>query len=91
MDVVGLARILGLEATLAEQNGVIRRDQAQATGLTRNRVDDLVRRGRWVRALPAVYALPDLMGTVETRAPRSSDCLRKPGSGPCGSGPATTR
>ena len=66
MDVVGLARILGLEATLAEQNGVIRRDQARATGLTRNRVDDLVRRGRWVRALPAVYALPNPMGTIET-------------------------
>lgn len=59
MDVVGLARILGLESILAEQAGVIRRDQALAAGFTRNRIDDLVRRGRWIRVLPSIYALAD--------------------------------
>ena len=57
MDPVSYARVLGLENILRGQNGVIRRDQALAAGLTSSRVDDLLRRGRWVRVLPRVFAV----------------------------------
>ena len=57
MDVAAFARVLGLEATLREQNGVIRRDQALAAGLTRHRIDNLVKQDRWVRVLPMPLAL----------------------------------
>ncbi len=68
MDVVAFARILGLSATLLEQDGVIRRDQAMAAGLTRHRVDGLVKRGRWVRVLPQVYASADVFGQLPPTA-----------------------
>jgi len=54
---VSYARVLGLENILRGQNGVIRRDQALAAGVTSSRVDDLLRRGRWVRVLPRVFAV----------------------------------
>ena len=56
MQPVEFARMLGLGDILVGQNGVIRRDQAVAAGLNRSRIDDLVRRGRWQRLLPTVYA-----------------------------------
>ena len=59
MQPVALARILGLDAIVNGQNGVIRRDQALAAGLTRARLDGLVRRGRWHTVLPRVYAVGD--------------------------------
>jgi len=55
MDPVPFARVLGIDAILKGQNGVIRRDQALAAGLTRARVDDLVRRAQWVRLFPRVF------------------------------------
>ena len=55
MDPVPFARVLGLEALLAGQDGVIRRDQALATGMTKTRIDDLVRRRKWTAVLPRVY------------------------------------
>lgn len=55
MDLVGFARILGLDSVLREQDGLIRRDQAIATGMTRARIDDLVRRERWIAVLPRTY------------------------------------
>jgi hypothetical protein len=57
VDPVNYARVLGLEGILRGQNGVIRRDQALAAGLAPSRVDDLLRRRRWVRVLPRVYAV----------------------------------
>lgn len=55
MDPVQFARIIGLDAILTGQNGVIRRDQALAAGVTRARIDDLVRRKQWVRVFPRVF------------------------------------
>lgn len=57
MKPVEFARVLGLGDILAGQNGVIRRDQAVAAGRNRSRIDDLIRRGRWQRLLPTVYAV----------------------------------
>src|SRR4029077_18648876 len=57
MNSIALARVLGLDKILDEQNGVIRRDQAIAAGLTQNRIGDLGRRGRWVKGLPRVFAV----------------------------------
>ena len=57
MQPVEFARMLGLGDILVGQNGVIRRDQAVAAGLNRSRIDDLIRRGRWQRLLPTVYAV----------------------------------
>lgn len=51
------ARVLGLDPILANQQGVIRRDQAVAAGLTATRIEDLVRRRKWVRILPRVYVV----------------------------------
>ena len=59
MQPVAFARILGLDAILHGQNGLIRRDQAFAAGVSRPRLDDLVRRGRWRTVLPRVYATGD--------------------------------
>ncbi len=55
MNPVAVARSLGLEAVAAGQQGVVRRDQALAAGLSRARIDDLVRRRRWLRLHPRVY------------------------------------
>lgn len=68
MDLAAFARVLGLEATLREQNGVIRRDQALAAGLTRHRIDNMVKQGRWTRVLPQVYASDDAFGSVPATA-----------------------
>lgn len=68
MDVAAFARALGLEATLLEQNGVIRRDQALAAGLTRHQIDNLVKQDRWVRVLPAVYATTGAFGEIPATA-----------------------
>jgi len=57
MDPVAYARFLGLDAIVRGQDGVIRRDQALAAGLRSTRIDDLVRRGKWARILPRVYAV----------------------------------
>ena len=57
VDSVAFARFLGLDALLRAQNGAIRRDQALATGMARTRLDDLVRRRRWIGVLPRVYAV----------------------------------
>jgi very-short-patch-repair endonuclease len=57
MDPVPFARFLGLEAILRGQQGVIRRDQALAAGMRSTRIDDLVRRGIWVRLLPRVFVV----------------------------------
>src|SRR4051812_9322346 len=57
MEPVPFARALGLERILARQDGVIRRDQAVAAGLSHDRIGDLVRRGRWVRLLPRVFGV----------------------------------
>jgi hypothetical protein len=65
MDPVAFARFLGLDAILHGQQGVIRRDQALAAGVASTRIDDLVRRGVWVRILPRVFAVD-----VDSRHPR---------------------
>lgn len=57
MDPVAFARVLGLDAVLSNQQGVIRRDQAVAAGVPSTRIDDLVRRRVWVRILPRVFAV----------------------------------
>lgn len=57
MQPEAFARSIGLEAILRGQQGVIRRDQAMAAGLTRARIDDLVRRRKWFRLLPGVYGV----------------------------------
>ncbi|MGS0687200.1 DUF559 domain-containing protein [Nakamurella sp. GG22] len=54
---MAFARLIGLEALLRGQQGVIRRDQALAAGLSRARIDDLVRRRKWTRLLPSVYGV----------------------------------
>lgn len=51
------ARQVGVDAVLRTQDGLIRSDQALAAGISRARIDDLVRRGVWVAALPGVYAV----------------------------------
>ena len=67
MDPVAYARFLGLAAILRNQQGVIRRDQAFAAGLTRARVDDLVRRRKWIPILPRVYVVEVSPTTVRAR------------------------
>lgn len=67
MQPVAFARVLGLDALLRGQNKVIRRDQAIAAGLTRARVDDLVRRGRWNAVLPRVYLVGDRVDDPRVR------------------------
>lgn len=57
MDPVAFARFLGLDAILHGQQGVIRRDQAIAAGLSRPRIDGLLRRRRWTAVLPRVYVV----------------------------------
>ncbi len=57
MDPVAFARVLGLDAILSNQQGIIRRDQALAAGVPSSRIDDLVRRRVWVRILPRVFAV----------------------------------
>jgi very-short-patch-repair endonuclease len=52
--------LVGVDATVSGQQGVIRRDQALAAGLSRARIDDLVRRRRWRRVHPSVF----LVGTA---------------------------
>lgn len=68
MDVTAFARILGLEDTLVEQNRVIRRDQALAAGVSRHQIDNLIKRGVWVRVLPQVYGTADAFGDIPTTA-----------------------
>ena len=65
MDPVAFARFLGLDVILHGLQGVIRRDQALAAGVASTRIDDLVRRGVWVRILPRVFAVD-----VDSRHPR---------------------
>ncbi len=57
MQPVAFARVIGLEAILRGQQGVIRRDQALAAGVSRARIDDLVRRRKWTGLLPRVYGV----------------------------------
>src|SRR5664279_3714027 len=54
---MAFARMMGLDETLKEQGGVIRRDQAIVAGVRPTRIDDLIRRGRWLRVLPRVYGV----------------------------------
>lgn len=57
MDGAVLALHAGLDAVLALQDGIIRRDQAMAAGLSGSTVASKVYRKRWVRVLPRVYAV----------------------------------
>lgn len=57
MDGAVLALHGGLDAVLALQDGIIRRDQAMAAGLSGSTVASKVYRKRWVRVLPRVYAV----------------------------------
>ncbi len=57
MDGSVLALHAGLDAVLHLQNGIIRRDQAMAAGLSGSTVASRVHRGRWIRVLPRVYAV----------------------------------
>lgn len=67
MQPVAFARVLGLDITLKNQNGVIRRDQAIAAGVSRARLDDLVRRGRWRAILPRVYVVGEQVDDPRVR------------------------
>jgi very-short-patch-repair endonuclease len=67
MEPVLYARLLGFDAIVANQQGVIRRDQAVAAGLTLSRIDDLIRRGKWVRILPRVYLVGGGSSSVAVR------------------------
>lgn len=57
MDGALLALHAGLDAVLMLQDGIIRRDQAMAAGLSGSTVASSVHRGRWIRVLPRVYAV----------------------------------
>ena len=57
MDPLTLARTYGLKATLQCQDRLIRRDQALAVGITEPMLAGLLRRGRWERVLPRVFAV----------------------------------
>jgi len=57
MDPLTLACTYGLEATLRCQDRLIRRDQALAVGITEPTLAGLLRRGRWERVLPRVFAV----------------------------------
>jgi len=59
-----------LEAVLRYQGGVIRRDQATAGGISAPKIAGLVRRGRWQRVLPRVFAadVDPLHAQVRVRA-----------------------
>lgn len=57
MDGALLALHAGLDAVLLLQDGIIRRDQAMAAGLSGSTVASSVYRGRWRRVLPRVYAV----------------------------------
>src|SRR6476469_4882274 len=46
-----------LAKVLHQQNGVIRRDQAIAAGVTETALASKVRRGSWVRILPRIYVV----------------------------------
>ncbi len=52
-----LALHAGLDAVLRLQDGIIRRDQAMAAGLSGSTVASKVYRRHWVRVLPRVYAV----------------------------------
>ena len=56
VDCVTLALVADLESVLRIQDGVIRRDQALAAGLSESAVNGLVNRKCWVRLLPRVYS-----------------------------------
>jgi hypothetical protein len=70
-----LALHAGLDAVLHLQDGIIRRDQAMAAGLTEPTVDSRVRRGRWIRVLPRVY-------TVDVDPARPTSRSGRPRCGP---------
>ena len=57
MDPLTFARNYGLRATLQCQDRVIRRDQALAVGIREPTLAGLLRRGRWERILPRVFAV----------------------------------
>ena len=57
MDPVKVARTFGLDHVLAVQDGLIRRDQALAAGVTVKTVERRVTGGTWQRILPGVYAV----------------------------------
>lgn len=57
MDGAVLALHAGLDAVLVLQDGIIRRDQAMAAGLSGSTVASKVYRERWLRVLPRVYAV----------------------------------
>lgn len=57
MDGALLALHAGLDSVLVLQDGIIRRDQAMAAGLSGSTVASKVYRKRWVRVLPRVYAV----------------------------------
>src|ERR1700712_5330224 len=57
MDPLTFARTYGFEATLRCQDRLIRRDQALAVGVTEPTLAGLLRRGRWKRVLPRVFAV----------------------------------
>ena len=55
MNLVDRAKMYGFEQLLRRQDGVIRRDQAYALGISRVAIDTWVRRGTWEALLPSVY------------------------------------
>lgn len=57
MDGTLLALHAGLDAVLRLQDGIIRRDQAMAAGLSESTLSSRVRRRSWIRVLPGVYAV----------------------------------
>ena len=57
MDGALLALHAGLDAVLQLQDGIIRRDQAMAAGMSGSTVASNVYRMRWLRVLPRVYAV----------------------------------
>ncbi len=67
MDPVAFARLLGVDAIVSGQHGVIRRDQALAAGLSRARIDDLVRRRVWRRVHPCVFHVGTAPMTTSAR------------------------
>ena len=55
------ARVL---AIMADQHGLVSREQALAAGMKRHQVDDRVRAGLWVRASKGVYRHAAVLSTL---------------------------
>ena len=73
MDGALLALHAGLDAVLLLQDGIIRRDQAMAAGLSGSTVASSVYRGSWIRALRKGFTAECLDETLDA-TPQQKSC-----------------